>query len=61
LERQLRLRWTHQANIERYRRLLKTYLTEHEREFIQNRLAEEMQALQPTINKHVGEASPLNQ
>lgn len=35
----------HRANIGRYRRLLKTHLAEHEREFIERRLAEEEGAL----------------
>lgn len=35
----------HQANIDRYRRLLKTHLTDHERDFIERRLAEEGDAL----------------
>jgi len=39
-------RWVHQANIERYRRIIKTHLTENERQFIERRLAEEQHALQ---------------
>ena len=39
------LRRAHEANIERYRRLLETYLTENERRFVQRRLAEEREAL----------------
>ena len=38
-------RWAHQANIERYRKIIKTHLTEVERQFIERRLAEEQQAL----------------
>ena len=36
---------THRNNISRYRRLLKTTLTELEREFIERRLQEEQSAL----------------
>ena len=35
----------HQANIGRYRRILSTPLTDHERQFIERRLAEEEEAL----------------
>ena len=35
---------THRNNISRYRRLLKTLLTDYEREFIERRLAEELSA-----------------
>jgi hypothetical protein len=31
----------HRNNIDRYRRLLETYLTDHEREFVERRLSEE--------------------
>jgi len=34
-----------QPNIERYRKLLRTYLTDNERQFIERRLVEEQQAL----------------
>jgi hypothetical protein len=37
-------RWTREANVRRYRRLLNTQLTDIERNFIQRRLAEELQA-----------------
>jgi hypothetical protein len=39
-ERIARLR-THRSNIARYRRLLETNLTDHERQFIERRLSEE--------------------
>ena len=42
-------RWAHQANIERYRKILKTRLSETERQFIDRRLTEEQQALRQTI------------
>jgi hypothetical protein len=42
-------RWAHQANIGRYRKILKTHLTETERQFIDRRLIEEQQALRQTI------------
>jgi hypothetical protein len=37
---------THRNNISRYRRLLKTKLTEFERQFIERRLSEERSAMQ---------------
>jgi len=36
------LRWTREANVRRYRRLLNTHLTDIERSFIERRLAEEL-------------------
>ncbi len=36
------LRWTREANVQRYRKLLKTQLTEVERTFVKRRLAEEL-------------------
>ena len=38
------LRWSHQANVERYRRLLQTPLTDIERQYVTRRLAEERRA-----------------
>ena len=35
-------RWTRQANVRRYRKLLNTHLTDIERSFIERRLAEEL-------------------
>jgi hypothetical protein len=40
------LRAAHRANIDRYRRILESYLTEHERQFVEQRIAEEQQAIQ---------------
>jgi hypothetical protein len=37
-------RWTREANVRRYRKLLNTHLTEIERNFIERRLAEELRA-----------------
>ena len=37
--------FAHRTNIDRYRRLLKTYLTDNERQFIEQRLGEEKKAL----------------
>lgn len=37
--------FAHRANIERYKRILQTSLTDHERAFIQKRLAEERSSL----------------
>lgn len=39
------LRWAHEANLERYRRLLETCLTDNERQFVERRIAEEREAL----------------
>ena len=36
-------RWTREANVRRYRRLLTTQLTDAERNFVERRLAEELQ------------------
>ncbi|MCA6118777.1 hypothetical protein J6524_28435 [Bradyrhizobium sp. WSM 1738] len=44
-EKLARLR-THRNNIDRYRRLLKTRLTELERQYIETRLSEEQSALE---------------
>jgi hypothetical protein len=38
--------FAHRANIERYRKILATYLTAEERRFVEARLAEEHLALQ---------------
>ena len=40
------LRSAHRANIDRYRRLLQTHLTDDERQFVERRIAEEEAALQ---------------
>jgi len=42
-ERTARLR-THQKNIDRYKKLLKTKLTEFERQYLEKRLSEEKSA-----------------
>jgi hypothetical protein len=41
-----KLVFAHRANIEKYRRLLKTHLTDIEREFIERRLGEEKALLE---------------
>jgi hypothetical protein len=48
--------FAHQKNIERYRKLLRTYLTDNERLFVQRRLAEEQAAL-----RQLGMADVLSQ
>jgi hypothetical protein len=40
------MRWAHEANIQRYRKILSTPLTETERQFIQNRITEEQRAIE---------------
>jgi hypothetical protein len=37
---------THRNNVQRYRKLLETRLTDHERQFIQRRLSEEQSAIE---------------
>jgi len=39
-------RFTHRANIARYRKILTTFLTPDERRFVEHRLAEEQAAIQ---------------
>lgn len=44
------LSFAHRANVERYTKLLATYLTDVERDFVQRRLAEELAAFDhPTV------------
>ena len=43
--------FAHRANIDRYRRLLKTDLTVNERQFIERRLGEEEEALMEVVQK----------
>lgn len=40
------MQFAHRANIDRYRKLLESYLTAEERRFVERRLAEEQAALQ---------------
>jgi len=51
LEMKNALVFAHRANIDRYRRLLKTYLTVTEREFIERRLGEEEEALLEIVQR----------
>jgi len=44
---------THRNNIHRYRRLLRTGLTELEREFLERRLAEEQSQLEGLTSSHL--------
>jgi hypothetical protein len=46
IDEELALLRTHRNNISRYQRLLKTELTEFERQFIERRLAEERSAIE---------------
>jgi hypothetical protein len=48
------LLFAHQANIERYTKILKTYLTEVERDFVQRRLTEEQAALDKYLTGTMG-------
>ena len=45
IDQQLARLRTHRSNIQRYRNLLKTNLTEFERQFVQRRLTEEQSNL----------------
>jgi hypothetical protein len=56
-ERIARLR-THRKNIGRYRRLLKTNLTEVERRYLEGRLSEERYAIQ-MLSNCIGPQNPL--
>ena len=52
-------RWSHQANVERYRRLLRTPLTDIEREYVRRRLAEERWAChEPEIDPEINDLCP---
>ena len=46
IDQQLARLRTHRSNIQRYRNLLKTSLTELERQFVQKRLTEEQSSLE---------------
>lgn len=48
----------HRGNIRRYRRLLRTHLTELERTFVARRLDEEKAALTELLQKRTGGGSP---
>ena len=50
IDEKLALLRTRRSNISRYRRLLKTNLTELEREYIKRRLSEEQLALETLID-----------
>jgi hypothetical protein len=43
-------KFAHQTNIDRYRKILNTFLSLHERSFVERRLAEEKVALQQLVN-----------
>jgi hypothetical protein len=47
-------RWAHEANIQRYRKILSTPLTETERQFVQNRLNEEQRAINAEQSQQIG-------
>ncbi len=42
-------KFVHRDNIGRYRKILRTYLTETERQFVERRLAEEEEALRDIV------------
>ena len=50
IDQQLARLRTHRRNIQRYRNLLKTSLTELERQFVQKRLTEEQSNLESLTN-----------
>ena len=45
-EKRAAFEFAHQANIDRYRRILATPLTAHERAFLERRIAEEQSSLE---------------
>lgn len=49
IDEKMALLRTHRNNVSRYRRLLKTNLTEFEREYIERRLSDEQLALETLI------------
>lgn len=46
-----RLKFLHRENVNRYRRLLKTNLADHERNFIERRLSEKEETLLDILRK----------
>jgi hypothetical protein len=46
------LQRAHRANVDRYRLLLQTHLTDDERQFVERRIAEEKQALQRLADRN---------
>jgi hypothetical protein len=56
LQQEQNFKWTSEANIERYGKLLKGRLTDVERRFVERRLAEELDARQGALGKHDGDA-----
>ena len=44
-------RWSREANVQRYRRLLGTQLTDHERRYVERRLAEELAEIGSASNR----------
>jgi hypothetical protein len=50
IDQQLARLRTHRSNIQRYRNLLQTSLTEHERQFVEKRLTEEQSNLESVTN-----------
>ena len=57
-EENLALLRTHHKNIQRYRQLLETSLTDFEREYIGKRLSEEQLAIEMLSAKALSAASP---
>jgi hypothetical protein len=51
--------FAHRTNIERYQKILATYLTTEERRFVERRLAEEQVALQQLAWKAAPEAQSI--
>jgi hypothetical protein len=51
MQQKLKTRWTHEANIERYGKLLHSNLSDLERRFVERRLAEEKQAQRPAYER----------
>jgi hypothetical protein len=51
--------FVHRTNIAKYRRILGTYLTPEERQFVERRLAEEQAALQQVVSAVTADNSAL--
>ena len=55
IDRQLARLRAHRSNIQRYRNLLQTSLTELERQFVEKRLTEEQSSLESVANSLAGD------
>jgi len=59
LQQAQNVKWTSEANIERYGRLLKGRLNDVERRFVERRLCEEQDAWRKASRKHDADGSQI--